>query len=511
MRQPRCVRRSLSPTSPGGAIGLQTLLLAVQIGAAVPLVDTIGFTQRDLQVNGPAVCLIVNDPARGVHAVWQDVDGYIRYNFRPSGQRWKWRDGRPINPQPRTLGNMTVNHQTGQPIVGAGYLEGGVSSIVYLVDSAVGASRFEEQNVASGYRCNLVAASRFGWARSAALDGDSLYYRSPWSLRLLDNIGPFPGHNIVGSRKTGRFCFTWTTSRDPLRGTLKIQETPNNGANWFQTVNLSDLLPSPQNRCLLGATGLYDSISLHLVAGMYDGSDRRSSTIWHYAKYDSPPWSVVHRFALPDSGLMGAGTLAAGRPSIGLNPANGDLFVTWEQFDDGNIEPVTGLARSSIWASRSTDDGNTWGPPSRLTPASRSSDRFPFLAEVVSDTLHILFFSDQVSGFWELGEGPQSRNPVTHVRVAAHELPVAVAEPTSDDPPPWRQFQIAPPCGGGPFTIRTTACETIRVHDGSGRLVDRFRVPGGRFEWFPRLPTGVYSLRSSVRLAEASARVIIIR
>jgi hypothetical protein len=133
---------------------------------------------------------------------------------------------------------------------------------------------------------------------------------------------------------------------------------------------------------------------------------------------------------------VGDAALAACRPSIGIDRRRREYYTVWEQFDPDNVDPVTGLARASVWAARSTDRGLHWGPALRLTPPGDRSLRFPYLAEDVADTLLVICFADSVAGFSEQGQGPASTNPVLCLRVAANSLPVAVAEnPTAPAQP----------------------------------------------------------------------------
>jgi len=492
---------------------LSLLLAAGALGQ--PLVDTVGHTDRDRQVYGPAVRYIVNDPLRGVHIVWKAGPGSIRYNFRARGEGWRWNDGIPVNRYPRNLGSMDVDFESGTPTIGVDFVSRGEHRIAYFRDTAPGAGSFVETAMDfGGYQHNIVAASDQGRVRFAALLGDSVYYRTTHSYRLLGTAGAFPGHNVFASRQVGRFGYAWATSTPDSAGALVLAETPNNGSQWYANVILTDSVPSPYRCCLLGASGVYDSTKLELVTCLYDGVDRSRSELWHYAKYDSPPWYLIQHVELPRSVDIGTEALAACRPSIGREAGGRALFVVWEQFDPENVDPVTELARADIWACRTLDRCQRWSRPVRLTTPDETSKRFPCLADVVDDTLRIVYFADRVAGFSEAGQGPSTSNPVVYLRVpvdilfpgSACELPPGVLP---DPGTPW----VTPTISATTFTLRSPRAGPVEVYDASGRL--RSIVPPGdeRSVFGAGLAPGAYFIRpaSAGPLRQGPVRIIKLR
>lgn len=461
------------------------------------LIDTIGYTDRDLQVYGPATRYMVNDLHRGLHAVWKDSLGAIRYNFRPRGSDWQWSAGTRVNPYARNLGSMDVDTTRGIAIVSTDFVSRGSSRLSYFADSSAGSGAFAERVIGAGYRHCLVATSRFGYAKFLASRNDSLFFHSSFYGSYLGDVGPFPAYGLSASKHTGRFCFLWSGFQGSDRGTLYLKESPNNGANWFGTVSLSASVPTARNRCMLAGAAVYDSISLHVVAGFFDGRHPGRSALWHYSKYDSPPWHIVHEYSLPESTLIGDNALAACRPSIGHNPATDDYFVVWEQFDALNVDPSTGLSRADIWASRSTDLGRSWGPPVRLTGPDQTSKRFPYLAEAVDDTLHIICFADHAAGFWERSQGPQTLNEVLHIRMPAASLPVGIDQSMAPGPSGQTPF-VWPTFSRSSFTLRTTEPADVSVFDNTGRRVCRFKAVG-RSVFGSELKPGVYCIRTATK------------
>lgn len=494
-----------------------SLLTLAAIAGAQVVAETIGFTNRDRQMYGPAVRFIAYDSLSGTHAVWRDGYGSILYNFRPHSGGWRWPGGLVANSEPRTLGSMDLNVIRGSAMISASHLERDTYILTRLVDSGPGTGSFQEEWAGSNCRYTLIGAANFGFYKFAALSDDSLIYRAPSRAITIGHVGAFPAFNLAVSKQSGQYGYIWAETESTDRGTLFLRETPNNGANWFATSRLSDSVPSPLSRSLLSGCATYDSTRINLLADLYDGSDVLHSQVWHYAKYPEPRWRLVHDYSCPAGTRIGDAALAAGRPSIGMNRDSGEFYAVWEQFDPDNVEPLTGLCRADIWAARTYGAARNWSPAVRLTEPDSTSKRFPFLAEVVNDTLHIAYFADQVAGFSEQNQGPQTTNAVISLRVPVNVLPAAVAEA-----PPTPAVRLEVNASPNPFTNTTTirvagtssippsASLEIRVYDASGSLVHS--SSGVRHLSFQldlrSMPAGIYFVTAEAGNSAASCRIV---
>jgi hypothetical protein len=235
------------------------LLTLVAIARAQAVVETIGFTNRDRQMYGPAVRFIAFDSLSGTHAVWRDGYGSIRYNFRPRGGAWRWPGGHVVNSEPRTLGSMDVNIRQGRAMIAASHLSRDTLVLTRLLDRDKGAGDFVEDQAFTSCRYPLIGANEFGTPKFAALYDDSLVYLSLVSFYPLTigHVGVFPAFNLAVSKQrvTGSYGYIWTETEGPDRGALHLQETVNNGQNWLAPSHLSDSIPSPLNRSLLSGCG----------------------------------------------------------------------------------------------------------------------------------------------------------------------------------------------------------------------------------------------------------------
>jgi hypothetical protein len=201
-----------------------------------------------------------------------------------------------------------------------------------------------------------------------------------------------------------------------------------------------------------------------------------------------------------------------------MNRALGELYAVWEQFDPDNIDPATGLCRADIWAARTVDANHTWGPALRLTGPDSTSKRFPFLSEVVNDTLHIIYFADQVAGFSEQGQGAATINAVTYLRVPVGLLPTGIAE---SKPPPARRLTLdaIPNPFRGSTTIRLSdspvilhpSSFTVRVFDAAGRAVLESPIANRQSPFaldLRSMPAGVYFATVGTGPEAATCRIV---
>ena len=493
------------------------LVTFAAVAQAQIVAETIGFTSRDHQMYGPAVRLLAFDSLSGTHAVWRDGYGSVRYNFRPPSGGWRWPGGLVVNSGSRTLGSMDVNVTHGSAMISASHLERDTFVLTRLVDSGPGTGVFREERAGANCRYALVGAANFGYYKFAALSDDSIIYRALARALIIGHVGAFPAFNLAVSKQCGQYGYIWAETEGPDRGTLFLRETPNNGANWFATSRLSDSVPSPLSRSLLSGCGTYDTNRIHLLTDLYDGSDVLHSQIWHYSKYPESRWRLVHEYSCPTGTKIGDDALAADRPSIGMNRATGELYAVWEQFDPGNVDPVTGLCRADIWAARTSGAAQNWSPAVRLTQPDSTSKRFPFLGEVVNDTLHVIYFADQVAGFSEQGQGPQTTNAVVSLQVPVDMLPSALEE-SRQLPLYHLPLDASPnPCQGT-VTIRLSdsllithhSSLVVRVYTASGHLVHSLLgIRDSSFRLDLRsIPVGVYFVTAEAGADVASCRLV---
>jgi hypothetical protein len=429
---------------------------AVNIGA----LDTIGGTTYDWQTSGPAWRMIVDSRRYGIHAVWMysaaDTtlfpDRNMRYDFYDSdwGQ-WNWplpdymQSGVNVFPQRTGYGNIDIS-TNGVAVVSAHYASGGGLSPIVATDADVGAGIFDySSGDLEGYCWPCIGVDTNNDYHLAMVDyttQDDLYWsRSTdegvnWETPMFMASPKFSDHNIAASKVGPKVCITWVVT--PASGNEQepgfYRESPDGGDNWNQTESLgfppafspgSDTVPSFHTTSLFP---FYDNDDrLNIVADVRphvnDTNWFNPSEIWHYCPDNTPQWNRIHIAGCDPGNMQGSvghNATYACRPSIGQDDY-GDLFAAWEQFDSANVETTTNRLRADIWASGSTDGGFTWSTGLKLTTPGTASCRFPSICDRLwpGDSLAVLYEVDQCAGFFVMGEGPGTANPIV-----VHKVPI---------------------------------------------------------------------------------------
>jgi hypothetical protein len=171
-----------------------------------------------------------------------------------------------------------------------------------------------------------------------------------------------------------------------------------------------------------------------------------ASMIWHWSEEHDTITVVAdgwYDVGDPDAGAnqyrgSGAWRSTVDRPSLGVNPVNGYIYCTYQRCVEGDTSggplPSHGFANGEIFCSVSTDGGLNWSEPVNLTdtPSPLCSngncmdEDYSSLAELVNDTLHILYVEDKDAG-GVVQDAPQegwwTENPVKYLKVPADLVP----------------------------------------------------------------------------------------
>ncbi|MEO0118946.1 MAG: T9SS type A sorting domain-containing protein [candidate division WOR-3 bacterium] len=427
-------------------------------------IDTVFFSTYDWQFNSHIRQRIYNDPGRGVHVTgmtslqanpWPDRN--MRYNFYDRAtQSWAFgQDGIDAINARCGFGNLDIN-----PMEGNEFIVGHVAGTQYLVprigkDVAPGQGIFDYGDCQEGYLWPPIAITSNGWIHVCAVDDpgrENLYYirmrdwPTPEEPRL---IAPQPGEpiapqgdaqGIFASKTSDKVVIFWTEwdGTGPDSGAYRI--STDGGETW------SDVIPFPFPEIFTPGSETLPELWIPSVGGFFDREDRPNFVLcftpnirdtgrvipvemWHYVPGRNPELTRICRI-MPETlaATVGYNAIFAGRPSIGQNLQNGNLYVVWEQFDSVNYEPTTERLRADIWGTASTDGGLTWATPKRITEPDQTSKRFPFLAPIVDDMCWIVYLVDLVSGFYVQGEGAMSMNPFVVHQVPREYLETGIAE-----------------------------------------------------------------------------------
>jgi len=116
-------------------------------------------------------------------------------------------------------------------------------------------------------------------------------------------------------------------------------------------------------------------------------------------------------------------------PCLGIDES-GTLYCIWEQCTNPGDESAGGYGNWDVWATYSTDDGETWMASVNLTdtqtpgaPAGQClSEGWPTLAKHVDSYLHISYIRDKDAGGIPQSEGSWTENPVIYQKVPVNDI-----------------------------------------------------------------------------------------
>jgi hypothetical protein len=473
--------------------------------ALVGTIDTIGGTTYDWWANGPILRMLVNSRHGGIHAVWMYsssttgndfVDRCMRYNFyNADSGAWNWIDSdypqSGVNVFAWRTGYGSVDSDTsGAAVMSAHRASGSQSNLIPIVarDAGIGWGIFSYSDSAGLGACQWppLAVGHNGSIHLFPMttDYDLMCTHitsggwSEWQTGFDPNPG-FPTQNIAASKSSNKVCATWVTI--PYSGYGRdsgyFRESQTGGDNWNSPEMLefppasspsSETLPSFHVSSLFP---FYDKDDrLNIVAGVYPHTNDTNyvvpSEIWHFCPDNTPEWNRIHIASCDPGNMLGSvghDAAYACRPSIGQDNV-GNLFVVWEQFDSANVETTTNRLRAGIFASRSTDNGLTWGEALKLTDAGTQSMRFPSVIDLAVegnlDTMLVIYEVDSVAGFYVsppgTPEGPATHNPVVVQKVSIDRLPTAPY--TAVEQRPVMSLRLDATAEPNPFRGRDGSC-----------------------------------------------------
>jgi hypothetical protein len=414
--------------------------LAIAAGQSyIGRVDTIGGTTYDWWVSANVHRSLVNSPQCGIHAVWtysvSDTgfpDRNVRYNFYDYATRqWNWPD-----PDHMQSGVNVFGERTGYGVIDAdsagraSVAANANSGLVIARDAGPGYGIFDFSATLPGYYWpDMVIGDDGTYHVAMSSQNYTLSYGRirpghDWdSIRPLDSTA-FPAYAIAAGKTEPFVCVTWVDT-----GHVFYVSSENRGDTWSSKTELE---PPPAfggdtitRFSPYGVFPFFDSQGrLHITAAVYpevhDTAHTNPAEIWHWCPANQPSWARIHHAGCaPENmqGSIGYSAIYADRPSMGEG-SDGQLYVAWEQFDSSNVEPTTGRLRAGIWVSRSQDNGADWEPGQLVTDRNTNSHRFPCIIDRMvagdpsEDTICVLYLADQVAGFFVMGEGVATPNPV---------------------------------------------------------------------------------------------------
>jgi hypothetical protein len=391
-------------------------LLLVISYAQIGRVTTAGWTTQDRQFNGPVYtrCRVV--PTEGIHICWVAENG-ARYNFYDlMTHTLNWQQN-GINPATSItgLGGMDYDPITRNAALCLIAFSGNFTPFIAR-DQSPGAGLFEYCYGPSGYTGGPIGVTN-NEAIHIIMDG---YYAriqpwGTWTTPITIAISGY-GHNIAASKISNKVAILWLASVISGRDSAYYRLSNDGGLSWQPPVQIpfppsSGLVPSFHSSSLFATFDNQDN--LHIVASVAETSRTIPAEIWHYCPTNPQPWNLIHHYdAETLNAPVGYNALFATRPSIVQDPTTGYFFVTWEQFDSLNYEPLTFLSRADIWFAALNSTNQSVARKWKITSPNTTSKRFPIVGGMFGDTLVVSYLIDSIAGFANYGQGPTTNNPV---------------------------------------------------------------------------------------------------
>jgi hypothetical protein len=473
-------------------------------------IDTVGGSTYDWAANGPMYRQIVNDTSLGIHVTWMFSaspsawpDRNMRYNFYDyASSQWTFSQGPTfldwgVNSFTFRVGygSLVVN-----PVNSCAYISahGGATIAPSAVrDAAPGMGTFEEctsSPTCDNYQWPPMTMTPDEKIHVACFDAgtqNGLYYTrvDPWCTwsdpTYMPSADPqFPTQYIEASPNSNNVILSYVKATDAgdLPEPLYYRISSNSGADWDPEVEMpypetytpgSETIPSFY---ISGNSTMWDNqdnwhLVCHVMPVIQPNGYVIPSEIWHYTPANTPPWSKVWRVA-PETlaSPVGYNVLYCGRPMLGIDKYD-NLYCVWEQFDSINQEPATDRLRADIFYAYSVDNGVTWTAPTQLTTTDATSHRFPSVARVVDDYVHVLYEQDLQAGFYVMPPGDMTENPYIYLKVPT----TGIAEASRTRRPSPMNLTVAP----NPFNLSANihyaldrpGSAVLRIYDASGKTV----------------------------------------
>jgi hypothetical protein len=476
------------------------------IGQVIGRQDVVGYTTYDWQFGGPVyTCCRTAAICNGIHVCWLSsagnpaVDrnqGYNYYDF--ATRQWHWpATGINVFTIRSGFGNLDYDPITGVAVLSTQQSAAGGTRPVVVRDQAIGAGLYEYCYGPLGWQWPPISVSYNQAIHCAMIDSastDSLWYSrvQPWCTWSTPiNICPpatspmFPCHNLAASKISNKVVILWQCSEDPYPERAYYRISNDGGLNWEPATQLPFPPPLPGLIPSFNISSLFamfdNQDNLHVVASVSDTGVTVPAAIWHFCPINNPQWSLIYYYA-PETlaGPVGYNAIFATRPTIVQSPNTNYFYVSWEQFDSLNYEPLTNLARADIWIAESPNNGQTWRNQRPITMPNTTSKRYPCVGGVFADTLVVSYLIDSIAGAESFVQGRTTRNPVI-----CHFIPVILLGTEEQFIPDLLYNTIS--TSPNPFTKNVTirfsipaqSNASLEIYDVTGRLVKFFNAVSG--------------------------------
>ena len=421
----------------------------------------VGTTHHDYQTNGSTGNRIVKDSFGNIHVCWMNGinqwsgNRWIYYNFRDAASgTWNWvSTGTQVNRPPQGDGYTNMDVLSGGEGVITYHSLADADWTVVSVDVLPGFGAFTEYNVPDNIpgadtvaiwpyvavdrqdRIHIVAheyittggaAKKLMYTRS---DDGGDTWTDPVNFDTTNSISTIVVASSVDD-KVAIINAQYGHHPDAFNDILYVESPDGVTWDWQNKHNITMYDTSCYKDSIWAYAdndAVYDNDgNLHIVWNAFKtvpgGQALLQSFLYHWSQAtginliaehpDEPSW--------PPNCATGGWNWPLAKLSIAVDDED-NLFCIFTRFDSTDCS-VGGYANGEIYGAASNDGGATWGRMLNLTnsptpdcwPMECDSDHWSSLAELVDDSLYILYINDKDAGGIPQVEGVDTENPVMY-------------------------------------------------------------------------------------------------
>lgn len=405
--------------------------------------EIVGTTSLEYQTNGSSGNRICVDFEGGIHIAWtkglaEAYDPrYVYYQFRDENTG-QWLGETEIDTRNST-GFVTLELLADGRAVAGYHMAYAYYNPVFARDVLRGFGDFETFDLESNedYRFPYIARDINGRIHMISHDfGPSVDVAYTCSDDDGENWEAFQviaqydllSFVICSSPVSPRTAIAYT-QEDPATGysnVLYFETLDGDNWNWGDPINITEFDVGDPYSAWADVDAIYDyADSLHIAyQGLYviDDVMEISGDLMH--------WSTVTGHTViatgPEDCRPPTYCACICKMSLGVDPSENLLYALWSELSMDDVS-AAGISNGELYAAGSADGGASWSENVNLTnsptpgcgPPDCDSDVWSSMAEMVNDTLRIMYIDDNDAGAAWNGEGMWTLNNVLYLDVPA--------------------------------------------------------------------------------------------
>lgn len=410
--------------------------------------EIIGTTFWEYQTNGSTGNRIAIDSEGGLHIAWTKGTAaggrprYVYYQFHEENTGL-WLGETEMDPRNGT-GFVTLDLLAdGCAIAGYHWWDNPAGTNPVLArDDSRGSGNFENYDLSPTveYAWPYIARDTNGrihmisYGRGEPFDVAYTYSDDDgesWEVFHVITQYDFLSFTICSSPVSPRTAIVYTRDDPTTRYTnvLYFETLDGENWNWGDPINITEFSDGDPYSALADADAIYDyNDSLHITyQGLYviDDIMQFSGDVMH--------WSKVTGHTVIATGPENCNPpnycACICKMSVGVDPSDNLLYALWSELSVDDVSAAD-ISNGELFAAGSADGGANWGEKVNLTnsptpgcdPPDCDSDVWSSMAEVVNDTLHIMYIDDNDAGAAWNSQGIWTLNNVLYLAAPAHRV-----------------------------------------------------------------------------------------